>query len=158
MENLNVKDIITEIYKILDWENVGFYCIIDLYVKYLNDLYEKPKFNEKISILTNFDFKKYLQYSEQNSKRLLSDEKNKKLKEELWRENDGSPQNIKSIVRLLITALTTEQEMLAYSNYPEYVATDLLDLMIISLAKVDLEYANGFLNFSRTRFGLDNRL
>ena len=58
MENLNVKDIITEIYKILDWENVGFYCIIDLYVKYLNDLYEKPKFNEKISILTNFDFKK----------------------------------------------------------------------------------------------------
>ena len=28
MENLNVKDIIAEIYKILDWENVGFYCII----------------------------------------------------------------------------------------------------------------------------------
>lgn len=138
------KDIIENVNSFIDIENIDFDCILSSYIDYIQILSESEEFRSFIGevgcdfLMKNIDVLKTNSLGQLNSKILAE----KKI--DLWHLNDTSSNDFKKIVKLIITGLTNKENMLNYSNYPEYLSEDMLEISISTLYDLNWKCANDF--------------
>ncbi|WP_418515039.1 hypothetical protein [Delftia sp. PS-11] len=150
MEKPKIKLLIEEAAEVIDLENIDFRKIINLYHEYLiflsNDKYFNLLFNKREVLF----FSKILNIIIIKSKEDFLDFFMKNKKNQLWRLHGKFPKKNKCLIRLLITAMATEDSILDGNEDREYLNFDMLSLIIITLREVDIFYVKNFIEFIKS--------
>ncbi|MDN7907954.1 hypothetical protein QZM18_28110 [Burkholderia diffusa] len=147
VENPTIKQIIEQIGAFVDIEAAKFQDILIVYVEYLKTLPSKGEFRIYAGDSGCAFFEEKLNILGLNAKGILSSSDLVKEKVALLNLADDATAVFRKIIKLLTTGLATEKGMLEYSNYPEYLAADMLEISVSVLYDVGLNYAESFSQF-----------
>jgi hypothetical protein len=138
------KNIIEDFNSIIDMEKVDFENVLSGYINYIDTLSENREFREIIGGAGCEFLKQNIEILKINLQGKLSSKLLKEKKANLWHLIDISNSDSKKIVKLIVNGLTNKENMLDYSNYPEYLSEDMLEISISTLYDLDWKYANDF--------------
>ena len=147
MNTPSQKNIIENINSFIDMGNIDFDFMLGCYIDYIQLLSESEEFRSFAGevacdfLRENIDVLRFNLLGQLDSK-LLAEKK-----VELWGLHATSNNDLKKIVRLIITGLASKEGTLNYSNYPEYISADMLEISISTLYDLNWKYANDFCLF-----------
>ncbi|WP_183021787.1 hypothetical protein [Delftia sp. UME58] len=149
MNKPRIKEIIEEIEDFLKIESKDFQYILEMYCEYLKLLSKNDGFKFCINDECVKLFSSNLWIVEKNIKGEMTLDEMRIEKVRLINLKENSEANCARLIKLLLTGLATKEGMLDYSNYEEYLASDMLEISFASLRDVDIKCAENFLLFCR---------
>ncbi|WP_445657608.1 hypothetical protein [Achromobacter sp. NCFB-sbj8-Ac1-l] len=141
------KQIIEKIGILIDLEAIEFRDVLMTYVEYLETLPSMDGFRMYAGKNDCAFFEEKLNILKLNAKGVLPTSDLVKEKVALLKLSDDASATFRKVIKLLTTGLATEKGMLEYSNYPEYLAADMLEISVSVLHDVDWIYAENFSTF-----------
>lgn len=150
MDKPKIKLYIEHIGDKLDIDNTSFRDVLAFYYKFLNsDIFKKKIISTLFQDQILF-FQDELSFVEKNVHGILSELEKKEKKTFLWGIHDNSSGLFRGLVRLLITGFCSENSMLNYSNYEEYIVEDFLELAVSCVFDMKGDFPELLINFVDT--------
>ncbi|MGP9827733.1 hypothetical protein ACT048_24995 [Ectopseudomonas khazarica] len=149
MEKPRIKKIIEEIALAIDIERRDLNYVLSMYYQYIKLLLETDEGFASLDSSCDHVVSKNSDLIKKNIENNISAEELITEKVRLIKLKKSPNSECTNLIQLILTGLATEREMLNYSNYEEYLATDMLEISVISLKNINPEFMDGFLVFSK---------